>query len=148
MEHQKSWFSRNWGWVLGGGCLTIIIVMVLGIGGIVYKAIDSVKDSEPYNYALNLSKENESVIDFLGTPIETNGMGNTSYSYSGGTTTLDLTIPIKGPKDEGNIVVSAEKINDEWAYENLYVKIDGKTETINLLEQEEDINDTIESDDI
>lgn len=134
-QRQKSWFARNWGWVLGGGCLSLIVIIGLVIGGIVFKVVDAVKESEPYTHALSQTIENEAVIKFLGTPIETNGMGNTSYNYSNGTTTAQLTIPIKGPKDEGSIVVDAEKINDEWAYNLLYVKIDGETETIDLLEK-------------
>jgi len=131
---QKSWFSRNWGWVLGGGCLSIIVIVALAIGGLIYKVTDAVKESEPYTHAYAKTIENEKVIEFLGTPIETNGIGNTSYKYADGSTTAELTIPIKGPKDEGNIIVDAEKINDEWTYNSLYVKIDGETETINLLE--------------
>ena len=131
---QKSWFSRNWGWVLGGGCLSLIVVGVLVIGGIVYKVSDTLKESEPYTYALIRTIDNEKVVEFLGTPIETNGMGSTSYKYANGSTSAELVIPIKGPKDEGSIIVDAEKINDEWAYNLLYVKIDGETETINLLD--------------
>ncbi|BAO75784.1 cytochrome c oxidase assembly factor Coa1 family protein [Winogradskyella sp. PG-2] len=131
---KKSWFARNWGWVLGGGCLSLIIIVVLAVGGVIYKVADSVQGSEPYTHALAKTIENEKVISFLGEPIETNGMGNTSFSYKNGSSTAQLTIPIKGPKDEGNIVVDAEKINDEWAYNLLYVKIDGETERINLLE--------------
>ena len=131
---QKSWFARNWGWVLGGGCLSIIVVVVLAVGGLIYKVSDTIKEAEPYKYALAKTIENENVIEFLGSPIETNGMGSTSYQYSNGTTTAELAIPIKGPKDEGSIIVSAEKINDEWAYSLLYVKIDGETEAINLLD--------------
>ena len=131
---QKSWFARNWGWVLGGGCLTIIAIVVISIGGVIYKVVDSVKESEPYTHALAKTIENEKVISFLGEPIETNGMGSTSFSYKNGSSTAQLTIPIKGPKDEGSIIVNAEKISDEWAYNLLYVKIDGETERINLLE--------------
>jgi hypothetical protein len=134
-EHrQKSWFARNWGWVLGGGCLSIILVIVLAVGGLIYKVSDAVSESEPYTYALAKTMKNEKVINFLGEPIETNGMGNTSFNYKNGTSTAELTIPIKGPKDEGNIIVNAEKINDEWAYNLLYVKIDGETEPIDLLD--------------
>ena len=135
-QRQKSWFARNWGWVLGGGCLTFIIIVVVAVGGLIYKVSDTIKESEPYKYACAEAIKNEKVIEYLGTPIETNGMGNTSYQYSNGTTTAALTIPIKGPKDEGSIVVSAEKINDEWAYYVLHVKIDGETEVINLLDKE------------
>ena len=133
---QKSWFARNWGWVLGGGCLSIIVIVILAVGGLIYKVSDTITESEPYTHALAKAIENETVIEFLGTPIETDGMGSTSYQYSNGSTTAKLTIPIKGPKDEGNIVVDAEKINDEWAYNLLYVKIDGETERINLLDTE------------
>lgn len=133
-QRQKSWFARNWGWVLGGGCLSLIVVVVLVIGGIIYKVSDAVKESELYTHAYAKTIENEKVIEFLGTPIETNGMGSTSYQYSNGSTTAELTIPIKGSKDEGSIIVNAEKVNDEWTYNLLYVKIDGETETINLLD--------------
>ncbi|MFP4844760.1 cytochrome c oxidase assembly factor Coa1 family protein [Winogradskyella sp. PE311] len=135
---EKSWFARNWGWVLGGGCLSIILIVVLAVGGIIYKVADAVAESEPYTYALAKTMENEKVIDFLGEPIETNGIGNTSFNYKNGTSTAELTIPIKGPKDEGSIIVNAEKINDEWAYNLLYVKIDGETERINLLESKKE----------
>ncbi|WP_299112496.1 cytochrome c oxidase assembly factor Coa1 family protein [uncultured Winogradskyella sp.] len=131
---KKSWFGRNWGWLLGGGCLMFIVVAVVVIGGLIYKVSDTIKESEPYTYAYDKAVKNEQVIEFLGTPIETNGMGNTSYKYSNGSTTVELTIPIKGPKDEGSIIVDAEKINDEWAYHLLYVKIDGETEAIDLLD--------------
>ena len=134
--NRKSWFSRNWGWVLGGGCLTVIIIVVIAVGGLIYKVTDTIKESETYNYAYNRTIKNERVIEFLGEPIETNGLGNTSYNYTNGRTSVDLSIPIKGPKDEGEIFVSAEKIHDEWAYKSLYVKIDGETEIINLLESD------------
>ncbi len=133
-QNQKSWFSKNWGWVLGGGCLTFIVIIVLAIGGFVYKVFDSVKESEPYMHALVKSKENEQVVGFLGEPIETNGLGSSTYNYKNGLSIAELIIPIKGPRDEGSIVVTAEKVSDEWSYIELYVKIDGETEHINLLE--------------
>jgi hypothetical protein len=131
-ETQKSWFSRNWGWVLGGGCLSLIIVVIIVIAGVFYKVSDAIQESEPYSHAFSQASTNKSVIAFLGEPIETNGMGTTNYNYINGTKTVSLSIPIKGPKDEGNIVVEAEKLNNEWAYYELYVKIDGETEIINL----------------
>jgi len=140
---QKSWFSRNWGWVLGGGCLTLIVVVVALFAGLFFKITDTVKQSEPYAYAFEKTIENEKVMSFLGTPIETNGIGNSSFNYKNGLTKTELTIPIRGPKDEAIIVVEAETINDEWVYNVLYVKIDGEAETINLLEMdtEESLDD-------
>ncbi|WP_044404802.1 cytochrome c oxidase assembly factor Coa1 family protein [Lacinutrix sp. Hel_I_90] len=140
---ERSWFSRNWGWVLGGGCLTLIVIVVVIVGALVYKVSDAITGSEPYSHAFAMATENEKVISFLGEPIETNGMGSTSYEHVNGASTAELSIPIKGPKGEGVIVVAAEKINDAWTYNLLYVKIDGETETINLqeLEAEEGLDD-------
>ncbi len=34
---QKSWFGRNWRWVLPvGGCLTVILLFVFGIGALFF----------------------------------------------------------------------------------------------------------------
>lgn len=129
---QKSWFSRNWGWLLGGGCLSLIVIVILVGVGLFYKVSDSISGSEPYIYALSKASENEKVIDFLGEPITSNGFGNTSYKSKNGSSTATLNIPIKGPKDEAIIFVSAEKINDEWTYNSLYVKVDGENEIIYL----------------
>ncbi|AUC83097.1 cytochrome c oxidase assembly factor Coa1 family protein [Lacinutrix sp. Bg11-31] len=145
---QKSWFSRNWGWLLGGGCLSIIVVVVLVIVGAFYKISNSISGSEPYTYAFSQAIENQEVIGFLGEPIESDGMGSTSYKNTNGKSTVSLTIPIKGSIDEGEIIVEAEKINNEWAYNTLYVKIDGESELIYLegneseqYYEEEDIED-------
>lgn len=132
---QKSWFSRNWGWVLGGGCLTLIIIVVAVIGGVIYKVADSIKESEPYTYAYEAAIENEKVIAYLGIPIETDGIGNTNYKYSNGNTTASLTIPISGPKGKGKIVVVGNKVDSEWQYEELYVLIKNTQTKINLLDK-------------
>ncbi|WP_290701808.1 cytochrome c oxidase assembly factor Coa1 family protein [Lacinutrix sp.] len=108
--------------------------MVLVVVGAFYKISDSIEETEPYSHAFSLAIENDNFIAFLGEPIETNGMGSTNYSYKNESITSKLRIPIKGPKEEGSIVVDAEKINDEWVYNLLYVEIDGETETINLIE--------------
>ncbi|WP_299249277.1 cytochrome c oxidase assembly factor Coa1 family protein [uncultured Lacinutrix sp.] len=131
---QKSWFSRNWGWLLGGGCLSIIVVVILVIVGAFYKISDSISGSEPYTYAFSQAIENEEVIGFLGEPIESDGMGSTNYSYKNGYSIAELNIPIKGPNGEGVIVVNAEKVDEEWQYSQLYFLEDSSTEIINLLD--------------
>lgn len=131
---QKSWFSRNWGWLLGGGCLSIIVVVILVIVGAFYKISDSISGSEPYTYALSKATEDRGVKAELGEPIETNGMGSTNYSYKNGYSIAELNIPIKGPNGEGVIVVNAEKVDEEWQYSQLYFLEDSSTEIINLLD--------------
>jgi len=129
---EKSWFSRNWGWVLGGGCLSLIVVVVLLFAGIFYKIADTVKQSDAYSHAYEKAIDNEKVVSLLGEPIETNGVGTSSFKYDNGLNTAELMIPIKGPKEEGVIIVDAVKKDNVWNYNKLYVVINGEKEKINL----------------
>lgn len=132
---QKSWFGRNWLWVLPvGGCLTVILLLVLGVGA-AYFGVTKLIDESPYEYALEIAKNDPDVQLALGEPIETNGIfqGNISFDNDGGD--ADLKIPIKGPSSQGTIIVLAERINNEWTYEKLYVLIDATNEEINLIDK-------------
>lgn len=129
-QRQKSWFSRNWGWVLGGGCLSLILIVGLIIGGVIYKVSDSIAGSEPYVYALDRANDNQKVTELLGEPIESNGIGSSKFNFNNGTKFTRLSIPIKGSLNEGTLVVEGVKVNDNWVYNTLYVNVNG--ETINL----------------
>ncbi|GGI56480.1 cytochrome c oxidase assembly factor Coa1 family protein [Winogradskyella haliclonae] len=138
MEEQikKSWFSRNWGWVLGGGCLTLIIVFVVFIGSIVFGVSKMFTSSTPYKYAIEQASANEKVISILGEPIEKDGIMNGNITLNGDDGEADFKIPIKGPKAEARIVVVAIKTNGDWTYERLFVQIKETQEEINLLEKD------------
>ncbi|MGC6429821.1 MAG: cytochrome c oxidase assembly factor Coa1 family protein [Jejuia sp.] len=132
---QKSWFSRNWGWVLGGGCLTIIVIFAIGFFAIFYGFTKVIKSSEPYKYALAEASENQEVILLLGEPIEADGIMNGNISTSNSSGEVDISIPISGSKSKGNIVVVGNKVDGEWHYEELYVLIKGSQTKINLLDK-------------
>jgi len=140
-QRQKSWFARNWGWVLGGGCLTLIVLFFLGIGTIFFGVTKMFSSSEPYQHAMESTINNKDVIAILGEPVETDGMMNGSINLSGDGD-ADFKIPIKGPKGSGRIVVKAIKDYGEWGYSKLYVQFQGDYEVINLLESEtEELSD-------
>lgn len=133
---QKSWFGRNWLWVLPvGGCLTVILLLVFGVGAIFFGVTNALKNSTPYEYTVELAKNNTEVIAVLGDPVETDGMlsGNISLNNDGGN--VDFQIPLKGPKGKASLVVRGEKIDGEWIYEDLYVLIKSTNEKINLLDK-------------
>ncbi len=133
---QKSWFSRNWIWVVPtGGCLLVILLFVFGIGAAIFGVTKLISNSTPYEYALDKTKTDERVINILGEPIETNGImqGNISINNSSGE--ADIRIPIKGPNGKAFVIVKAEKYDDEWDYDELYVEIKETGEQINLLDK-------------
>lgn len=133
---EKSWWKRNWKWVVPtGGCLTIIILLIVFIGAAVFGVTKLTIGSEPYLEGLAKTQSNEQVIELLGEPIETDGIMQGSINFSNNNGDADIRIPIKGPKGEGTIYVVAEKLNGTWTYSELEVRIDQNNEVINLLNE-------------
>ena len=133
---QKSWFGRNWLWVLPvGGCITVILIIVFGIGALFFGISNVINDSTPVEYALKRAENNTEVNQIFGHNIEIDGMfnGNLSLNDDGGI--VDISIPIKGKKGYGKLIVKGEKFDGEWVFEDLYIVLKGSAETINLLDK-------------
>ena len=138
MEHQKqkSWFGRNWLWLLPvGGCLTVILLLVFGIGAAVFGVSKMISGSEPYEYAVEKASSNDIVIGLLGENIETDGMMNGNISLDNNDGHVDIKIPLKGSKGKGSVTIIGEKKNGVWDYEQIYVTIKSSGEQINLLDK-------------
>ncbi|WP_282134714.1 cytochrome c oxidase assembly factor Coa1 family protein [Seonamhaeicola maritimus] len=132
--NQKSWFGRNWPWVLPvGGCLTLIVLAVMGIGTLFVGVSKMFTSSAPYEYALSEASNNAEVIAVLGEPIESDGIISGNISLKNNDGEADFSIPIKGLNGEGSITVVGTKIGGEWTYKLLYVTIKETQEQINLL---------------
>lgn len=131
---QKSWFRRNWLWFVPTmGCLTLIVLGVLGLGTLFFGVTKLLADATPSQYAIAQASKNEKVIALLGDSIEKDGIISGNISFTNGDGTANLSIPISGTKTSGTIKVVAIKTDDVWVYETLYVFIKSKQEKINLL---------------
>ncbi len=131
---QKGWFKRNWIWVVPvSGCLTLIVLAAFGIGSLFYGVTKVMTNSEPYEYAMEMSQNSTEVVIAIGDNIQKDGMTGGSVSYNNGLSKADLQIPIEGSKGQATIVVKAHKQADQWTYEELYVLIKESQEQINLL---------------
>lgn len=136
---RPSWWKRNWKWAVPvGGCLSVIVLIIIVIGAGIFGVSKMFSGSEPYAYGLEQAQSNEQVIELLGTPIETYSIMQGSINYSNDDGEADISIPIKGPNGKGKIYVVGEKRNDIWTYLELEVRIEENNETINLLD--EDLN--------
>ncbi len=145
-QEQKSWFSRNWGWVIpvggcGCGCLGIILLFVFGIGAAVFGVSEMITNATPIEHAIDQASRNEEVILLLGEPIEMYGIPSGNISLNNDDGDVDFSISIKGPNGKGTLIVSGIKTNGEWAYEDLYVRIKETQEEINLLDKEKVLED-------
>ncbi|QTD39059.1 hypothetical protein JL193_07365 [Polaribacter batillariae] len=137
---QKNWFQRNWMWAVpvggcGCGCIAVILFFVFGIGATFFGISKIFEESIPIKYATELAKNNPKVVATLGDSIETYGMPSGNISLNNNDGEIDFSIPIKGLKDKGTLVVKGIKIDGKWIYEDLYVSIKNSQEQINLLEK-------------
>ncbi len=133
---QKSWFSRNWMWVVPtGGCLVIILLFVFGIGAAIFGVSKIFTGSTPYEYAVEQASKDSRVIEALGNPIETAGIMQGNISLENDSGKVDIKIPLKGPNGKGSVTIKGDKFEGEWVYEELYVLIKETNEKINLLDK-------------
>lgn len=136
-QHQKSWFGRNWLWFIPlTGCLGFILLLVLGVGAAFFGVSKIMTNSTPVEYAIEQASKNELVLENLGEPIEKYGIPSGNISLTNDDGNVDFSIPIRGDKGEGTLIVRGIKVDGEWIYEDLYVYIKETQEEINLLEKE------------
>lgn len=131
---KKSWWKRNWKWVIPtGGCLVVILFIATIVGGI-FGLANMMSNSKPQQDAMELVQQDARVIELLGEPIETNGVTGGSFNSSNGFKTVKITIPIKGPKAEATLRVEGEGVGDKYTYQVIDVYSDEAETIINILE--------------
>ncbi|SCY24534.1 Cytochrome oxidase complex assembly protein 1 [Flavobacterium anhuiense] len=133
LVQSKSWLNRNWKWLIPSGCLTLIILVALFIGGIFYEVTSVLKDSEAYKESMTAVQNNKLVVERLGSPIETDGIVSGSVTSSNNLRTCDVQVPIKGPKGKATLFVVGEK-RGKWKYSEMSVYIEKTNEKIDLLQ--------------
>ncbi|MDC8002694.1 cytochrome c oxidase assembly factor Coa1 family protein [Aureisphaera galaxeae] len=135
---RKSWFGRNWPWVVPvGGCLVAIVLFIAFFGALFFGVTSMMSDSQAYKDALDAASTHPQVIELLGEPLESHGMMSGNISYSNGGGEADIDIPIRGPKGEAVISVEGEGRGDNWTYDKMKVYIDEADMVIDLLESRE-----------
>ena len=139
-QQKKSWWQRNWAWALpvggcGCGCLVVLLFVVFGVGATFFGVSKMFNDATPVKYALELSNNNQKVVAVLGDFIEKNGVPSGNISLRNDDGEIDFSIPIKGTKASGSLIIKGIKVNGEWVYEELYVLFKSNQESINLLEK-------------
>ena len=122
-------------WILMGcgGCLVLLLgltAFVIVLGGFIFQIM---KNSDPYEEALDLARRNPEVIEAIGEPVEPGFMVWGSIETSGPSGEASISFPIKGTSGEAQVYVEAEKSAGQWKYSVLAVEIEGQERRINLL---------------
>ena len=132
---RRSWWGRNWLWVIPTGCLTIIVLGLAVLATIIMTVFGMLRTTDVYKTALKRAKQDQRVIVAIGEPIKEGWYVGGSAEVSGGSGKSDLTIPIHGPNGKATIYLVATKFAGDWQYSKLMVKIADSGEMIDLNEQ-------------
>ncbi|MEM6393926.1 MAG: cytochrome c oxidase assembly factor Coa1 family protein [Planctomycetota bacterium] len=131
-QPRKSWFGRNWKWLVPlivlspilvcGGVITLLVVSVFGM----------LKGSQPYEDVLVAAQNNPALVAQLGEPIEA-GMGiSGSINYMNDDGDADLSYDVSGPNGSATLRVVGTKTNGVWSYTVMTASVEGGS-TIDLL---------------
>lgn len=124
---QGSWFSRNWKWLVGLGCvLPLLCCGVFGVGTFVFVK-RTVESTGAYSEALSRANASPEVQAALGSPVMPGFIPQGSVKTANGRSSAAFTVPLKGPRGEGKLVFSATEMGGKWTFHALQVVADGKT---------------------
>ena len=140
---QKSWWKRNWKWLVpvSGILLIIAILISSGMAGIGNDLVKAYSDTELYENALKKVKANQKVTELLGEiePIDKLAILEGEVHYTNDNQTISSTIRIKGVKGKARMDIISDRINNEWKYKKINVRIKSppeKKQTIEIIKAE------------
>jgi TonB family protein len=132
-QQPKGCLGRNWKWMLPVGCLGLILIGVIVVGGIFFAAMSAIKSSDVYKGALERTQKSPEAVALLGEPIKDGWFVKGNVRFAGGSGTANFEVPVSGPKSSGTLYVSAI-YEGSWMYERLdLAPASGKT--VSLLER-------------
>jgi hypothetical protein len=129
---QRSWFARNWIWVVPVGCLLPIVGCVVAVVGCGIWGMSMIQESPALKSTMAVST-NPDVMNALG--------GNVSVSrqppqdmvmVGSGVTNVDFTYDIRGASGTATVHVVADRQGDKWNYTTHTVTIEGTGQVINV----------------
>jgi Cytochrome oxidase complex assembly protein 1 len=128
----KSWWGRNWFWVVPLGCLAPIVAVVGCVMVSVIAVFAMLRSSEPYIRSLAAVSGDAQVRAELGEPITpgTFVTGNINVSTNGGH--ADVFYSISGPKGDGSVHAVADKRNGSWVFSSNHVVLNPTNQEIDV----------------
>lgn len=125
---EKGWWDRNWKWVLpifGIIFISITVFFSSNMDGVATDLAQAYADTELYNNALEKVKKDQRAKDLLGDiePIDKMAILEGHVEYSNDNKSVFSSIRIFGTKGKANMDISADRINNEWNYNEINIRI-------------------------
>lgn len=131
---QQNWWKRNWKWFIPIFAIIMVLTAVLissGLGEITADIAQAYQDTELYENALEKVNANPKVNELLGEvqPLGKMAILEGETRYNNNHQTVNSTVRITGTKGKGKMDISADKINGQWNYSIINVRIKNGTNT-------------------
>jgi len=108
----------KWGII---GCLTVIVLGVIGCVAIALIVFGAIKSSDVYKGARDNARKDPRVIQALGSPVEPGWWIKGNVNVHDHTGEADIEFPVSGPKGHGRVHAVAERESGGWHYTELTV---------------------------
>lgn len=136
---QKRWWKRNWKWFVPLSGISLIIISVFissRMGGIGADLAQAYSDTELYENALEKAKSEQKVIELLGEiePIDKLAILEGEVHFTNNNQTVNSSIRLKGTKGKARMDITADKINNEWNYIVINIRIKNPPEKKQMIE--------------
>ena len=122
----RSWWQRNWKWIVPAGCLAMIAL----IGLFVFTLM---RHTDVFREAVARAEANPQVRADLGEPIREGWWVMGQVRTTGPSGRASLAIPLKGSRRDGTVYAVAHKSAGRWTYDSLEVAVEGQPGRISLL---------------
>ena len=134
---KNPWLHRNWKWLIPVLILFSGLALIISLAGNEISGVVGVfSDSEIYEDALKIAKDNEEVQQKLGDlqPIDLMAIAEGTVRYSNNNNAVDISVRLKGSKGKGKLDISANKVQNKWVYKRIQIRIKRPKQTIKILE--------------
>ena len=112
------------------------VFITSGMGGIGADLAQAYSDTELYENALEKVKTDQKVAELLGEiePIDKLAILEGEIHYTNKNQTVNSSIRLKGTKGKARMDITADKINNEWEYKIINVRIKNPPEKKQIIE--------------
>ena len=135
---EKSWWQRNWKWILPIGIILFLvsIVLTLSIDGNPTDILQAYNEDVLYKNAIDKANSNERVIEVIGKIDDLDQLAilEGSSKYSNNNNSIEITFRVTGDKGKGKMDISADKNGSEWEYKKISIRIKEPNEEIKIIE--------------
>ncbi len=115
--------------IIIGSFLLLLILLFVAIFSF---ARSMLRNSEVHEQAMIMLQDSQQAIELLGEPIESGRSVNGSINISNGGGEAEMTIPVSGPRNSGELMVEAFRSGGIWQYTRLDLQVG--QERVNLLQ--------------